>query len=120
MRLLLYDAKFFYHQCYYEDLAKKGVELKRLFAPSEVDKVNLSEFRGMIAHPGMQNQRDFFERISKYPNLKVAIVSNEPGVYDTDSLDFSVFNIEHIDRIYQYFNNNSHSPIERVKIPKTF
>ena len=97
MRLLVFDTKWYFNHRYYEKLVAKGVEIVRLFEPGELEKVELSEFDGLLAHPGMENQRDFFTRVARHPKLKVAVISDEPGVYDTDSTDISVFYVKHID-----------------------
>ena len=104
IKILLFDNNFFYHAHFYKKLEAKEVEIIRLFDLEEMASIDSSDIRGLIAHPGIENQKYLSQITAKHPKLKVVIVSNEPGAYETSSLDASVFNVANINGIYDYFS----------------
>ena len=41
IKLLLYDTNYFYHRDWYKTMSAKGADLTRIWAPSELESVDL-------------------------------------------------------------------------------
>lgn len=104
MKLLLYDTKYYYNSYCYDELKSKGADITRLFDIDEIEQQDLAKFNGLIAHSGIENQRDLFEILKRHPDLKVAIISSERGAYDIKQGNIAIFDADSANEIYQYFS----------------
>ena len=107
IRLLLFDTNYFFNKRHYTALEAKGVEITRLFDLEDIERSDLATFTGLLAHPGIQFQREFMERIGRYLDLKVAIISDEPGEYRIVQSNLSVLPITDSDAVWNYFSHGS-------------
>ena len=103
LRVLLFDTKYFFHQRHYLCLQSKGMELIRLYNFRDIKDQDLGSFNGLIVHPGIRFQKEFFEKLMHYPMLRTAIVSDESGEYSIVQDSIAIFRLDDADALYDYF-----------------
>ncbi len=85
-------------------IQERGIELKRLDSLRELDDIQLDQYRGMIAHPGVANQREFTYKIQKYSSLDVIVFTNLTHDYEKSYGRIPVFDIENHEGIFAHFS----------------
>lgn len=80
LRLLVWDTRYeFNEERVYDTLVERGITIVRLEELEELARQNLEEVDGFIAHPGWQNQKEFYQAMKKYPHLKTVIITSDEG-----------------------------------------
>ena len=79
------------------------MELIRLYNFRDIKDQDLGSFNGLIVHPGIRFQKEFFEKLMHYPMLRTAIVSDESGEYSIVQDSIAIFRLDDADALYDYF-----------------
>ncbi|MDO8563500.1 MAG: hypothetical protein Q7R87_00660 [Nanoarchaeota archaeon] len=104
MKLLFYSSRFkMFDRSLLDAIQERGIELKRLDSLRELDDIQLDQYRGMIAHPGVANQREFTDKIARYSSLDVIVFTNLPRDYEKLDGRIPVYAINNVEGILAHF-----------------